>query len=590
MGNLLIFIFSHLFIHMNKFWNILPVPDPLFVESLSNQLGIGRSLASLLVQRGIKDFEEARHFFRPQLEGLHNPFLMKDMDKAIQRLNLAVERQEKVLIYGDYDVDGTTSVALIYSFFRKKLNQIGYYIPDRYSEGYGISYPGIEFAAKEGFTLVIALDCGIKAVDKMDYARRKGIEFIICDHHLPDLELPDAAAILDPKQPGCEYPCKDLSGCGVGFKLLQAYCLHNAIPFSQIAKYLDLVCVSIASDLVPMIGENRILAFHGLKKLNENPVPGLKALVEISNCEDRQITASDIVFKIGPRINAAGRISSGESAVELLIARDEKEARLLAGKVNSYNDYRKNIDVEITELARKMVESKDDILTRKTTVLYHPEWHKGVVGIVASRLIDYYYRPTVILTRSSGMATGSARSVDNYDLYQAISACSDLLESFGGHKYAAGLSLRLENIDLFTKRFEEYVSSTITDEQLVPQIVIDAEIDLSEITPKFFRVLRQFEPFGPDNNSPIFVCRNLRDTGKSRQVGRSWEHLKLSITSIHGDQSDFEGIAFNMGSQFNDIHTEKKPFDIAFTVEENTFRGATSMQLMVKDIRIQEQK
>lgn len=573
---------------MNKLWNILPEPDAVFVESLSNQLGIGRSLASLLVQRGIKDFEEARHFFRPQLEGLHNPFLMKDMDKAVQRLNEAIEKQEKVLIYGDYDVDGTTSVALVYSFLRKKLSNIGYYIPDRYSEGYGISYPGIEYAAKEGFTLVIALDCGIKAIDKMDYARRKGIEFIICDHHLPDLELPVAVAILDPKQPDCAYPCKELSGCGVGFKLLQAFCLRNGIPFSHIAKYLDLVCVSIAADLVPMIGENRILAYHGLKKLNENPVPGLKALITISNCDDRQITVSDIVFKMGPRINAAGRISSGESAVELLIAKDEKDAMELAGKVDSYNDYRKNIDVEITDLARKMVEGMDDMKTRKTTVLYHPEWHKGVVGIVASRLIDFYYRPTVVLTRSSGMATGSARSVDNYDLYRAISACSDLLESFGGHKYAAGLSMPLENVELFTQRFEEFVSSTITGEQLVPQIVIDAEIELDDITPKFFRVLRQFEPFGPDNNSPMFVCRNLRDTSKSRQVGRSWEHLKLSITSIKRNQSDFEGIAFNMGHMFNEIHLGR-PFDIAFTVEENTFRGATSMQLMVKDIRIQEQ-
>lgn len=566
----------------------MPQPEPVFVDSLSTELGTGRVLASLLVQRGIRDFEDARHFFRPQIEGLHNPFLMRDMEKAIIRIGRAIQDQEKVLVYGDYDVDGTTSVALIYSFFRKRIQQIGYYIPDRYSEGYGISFQGIEYAAQNGYTLVIALDCGIKAIDKMDYARRKGIEFIICDHHLPDEKLPEAVAILDPKRPDCEYPYKELSGCGVGFKLLQAFCLRNGIPFSHISKYLDLVCVSIAADLVPMTGENRILAYHGLKKLNENPVPGLKALLTISNCEEKQITVSDIVFKIGPRLNAAGRISSGESAVELMIARSEQDALELAGKVDTYNDYRKNIDVEITETARKMVENNETMKNRKTTVLFHPEWHKGVVGIVASRLIDYYYRPTVILTRSSGMAAGSARSVDNYDLYYAINACSDLLESFGGHKYAAGLSMPLENVEAFTERFEEVVASTITDEQLVPQVIVDCEIELSEITPKFFRILRQFEPFGPDNMSPVFVCRGLRDNGKSRQVGRSWEHLKLNVTSVRGEQPEFDGIAFGMGHVFNELH-QGKPFDIAFTVEENTFRGTTGMQLMVKDIRFQTQ-
>jgi len=573
---------------MDRLWTILPQPEPVFVDSLSTELGTGRVLASLLVQRGIRDFEDARHFFRPQIEGLHNPFLMRDMEKAIIRIGRAIQDQEKVLVYGDYDVDGTTSVALIYSFFRKRIQQIGYYIPDRYSEGYGISFQGIEYAAQNGYTLVIALDCGIKAIDKMDYARRKGIEFIICDHHLPDEKLPEAVAILDPKRPDCEYPYKELSGCGVGFKLLQAFCLRNGIPFSHISKYLDLVCVSIAADLVPMTGENRILAYHGLKKLNENPVPGLKALLTISNCEEKQITVSDIVFKIGPRLNAAGRISSGESAVELMIARNEQDALELAGKVDTYNDYRKNIDVEITETARKMVENNETMKNRKTTVLFHPEWHKGVVGIVASRLIDYYYRPTVILTRSSGMAAGSARSVDNYDLYYAINACSDLLESFGGHKYAAGLSMPLENVEAFTERFEEVVASTITDEQLVPQVIVDCEIELSEITPKFFRILRQFEPFGPDNMSPVFVCRGLRDNGKSRQVGRSWEHLKLNVTSVRGEQPEFDGIAFGMGHVFNELH-QGKPFDIAFTVEENTFRGTTGMQLMVKDIRFQTQ-
>ena len=572
---------------MERLWKILPSPAAVFVDSLSTELGISKVLASLLVQRGIRDFEDARHFFRPQLEGLHNPFLMKDLDKAVERIGLAIRNQENVLIYGDYDVDGTTSVAMLYSFLGKHLKQISYYIPDRYSEGYGISYQGIDYAASNGITLVIALDCGIKSHDKMEYATRKGIEFIICDHHLPDEELPVAFAILDPKRPDCDYPYKELSGCGVGFKLLQGFCLKNGIPFAQIARYLDLVCVSIAADLVPMTGENRILAYHGLKKLNENPVPGLKALQTISNCEEKWTTVSDIVFRIGPRLNAAGRISSGESAVELLTVEDEASAMALGEKVNSYNDYRKNIDVEITETARAMVAQMEEQGTKKTTVLFHPEWHKGVVGIVASRLIDYYYRPTVILTRSSGMATGSARSVDNYDLYQAVSACSDLLESFGGHKYAAGLSMPVENVEKFAARFEEYVASTITDEQLVPQIMIDCEIDLADITPKFFRILRQFEPFGPDNPAPVFLCRNLRDTGRSRQVGRTWEHLKLSLTSARGGRQDFEGIAFGMGSLFSEIHSGKT-FDIVFTVEENTFRGATSMQLMVRDIRIRQ--
>ncbi|MCK9325443.1 MAG: single-stranded-DNA-specific exonuclease RecJ [Bacteroidales bacterium] len=572
---------------MEKLWKILPSPDSVFVDSLAGELGISKVLATLLVQRGIRDFEDARHFFRPQLEGLHNPFLMKDMAKAVERIRLAIENQENVMIYGDYDVDGTTSVALLYSFFGEHFKKISYYIPDRYSEGYGISFQGIDTAVNEGVTLVIALDCGIKAHDKMEYANRKGLDFIICDHHLPDKELPKAFAILDPKRPDCDYPYKELSGCGVGFKLLQGFCLKNGIPFAQIARYLDLVCVSIAADLVPMTGENRILAHHGLKKLNENPVPGLKALLTISNCQEKWTTVSDIVFRIGPRLNAAGRISSGESAVELLTAKGECQAMALGEKVNSYNDYRKNIDVEITETARSMVEQMEQQGPRKTTVLYHPDWHKGVVGIVASRLIDYYYRPTVILTRSSGMATGSARSVDNYDLYQAVSACSDLLESFGGHKYAAGLSMPLENVEEFAARFEAYVAKTITDEELVPQILIDSEIDLDDITPKFFRILRQFEPFGPDNPAPVFLCRNLRDTGRSRQVGRTWEHLKLSLTSALGGRADFEGIAFGMGSHFSGIHSGK-PFDIVFTVEENTFRGATSMQLMVRDIRFSE--
>lgn len=570
---------------MEKLWTNLPEPNPVLVEALSEELNIGKVLASLLVQRGIKDFEDARHFFRPQLEGLHNPFLMRDMDLAIERITEAIKNDEKILIYGDYDVDGTTSVALMYSFFSTRIKEIGYYIPDRYSEGYGISYPGIDYAVENNFSLVIALDCGIKAIDRIEYASKKGIDFVICDHHLPGEVLPEAYAILDPKRKDCEYPYKELSGCGVGFKLLQGFCLRNGIPFSHISKYLDLVCVSIAADLVPMTGENRILAFHGLNKLNQDPVPGLKSLIDLSNCDTRQLSISDVIFKISPRLNAAGRISSGESAVELLIADNFHVARELGQKVDSYNDYRKNIDGEITETAIRMVEERDQLEKKRTTVLYHPEWHKGVVGIVASRLIEHFYRPTVVLTMSNGMATGSARSVDNFDLYEAINSCSDLLESFGGHKYAAGLSLPIENLDPFVEKFEEVVRASITEEQLVPQVVIDQEIELHDITGKFFRVLQQFEPFGPDNLAPVFVAKNLRDTGKSRQVGRTWEHLKLSMTSDSSTYHSFEGIAFNMGYLFNEIHAGK-PFDITFTIEENNYRGTVSIQLMVKDIKI----
>lgn len=571
--------------NMEKQWKILPEPNQALVENLSGELGIDEVLSSLLVQRGIRDFEQARRFFRPGLEELHDPFLMKGMEEAIRRIKQALNNDEKILIYGDYDVDGTTSVALVYSFLRSRTDHIGYYIPDRYSEGYGISYAGIDYASKNGFSLVIALDCGIKAVDKIDYAKQKGIEFIICDHHFPGETLPDAYAILDPKQEGCEYPYKELSGCGVGFKLLQGYCLRNGIPFVHVADYLDLVCVSIAADLVPMTGENRILAFHGLKRMNDHPGPGLKALMQISNCDEKELSISDLVFKICPRLNAAGRISSGESSVQLLVSETVREAVELGAKIDSYNDYRKNIDSDITNEAIRLVKETETEIPKKSTVLYQPDWHKGVVGIVASRLIEQFYRPTVILTRSNGMATGSARSVDEFDLYRAVNACSDLLESFGGHKYAAGLSMPVENVEAFKKRFEEYVSENITDNQLVPQIKIDQEITLDSITPGFYRVLKQFEPFGPNNPSPIFVARGVLETGRSRQVGRKWEHLKLSLLVKSGSQQSIEAIAFNFGYIFSEIH-KGKPFDIVFSIEENTFRGNTNIQLLVKDIRI----
>lgn len=570
---------------MEKEWKILPEPNQALTYSLSEELGIDEVLSSLLVQRGIKDFEQARHFFRPSLEGLHNPFLMRDMDKAIQRLKKALDDGEKILVYGDYDVDGTTSVALVYSFLKTRSENVGYYIPDRYAEGYGISYPGIDYAKDNEFSLIIALDCGIKAVDKIEYATKKGIDFIICDHHLPGEKLPKAFAILDPKRDGCEYPYKELSGCGVGFKLIQGYCLRNGISFSAVEEYLDLVCVSIAADLVPMTGENRIFAYHGLKKLNENPVPGLKALIEVSNCDEKTLSISDLIFKICPRLNAAGRISSGESSVELMVSENIERAKELSAQINSYNDYRKNIDGDITSEAMSLVKELELKGSRKSTVLFQPDWHKGVVGIVASRLIEHYYRPTVVLTKSNGMATGSARSVEEFDLYQAVNACSDLLESFGGHKYAAGLTLPLENVEPFRQRFEKYVEENITDEQLIPQITIDQVIKLDQITPKFFKVMKQFEPFGPNNHAPIFIAQGVKETGRSRQVGRSWEHLKLSLKVDEDSRKGMEAIAFNFGHLFSEIH-KGKAFDIVFSVEENTYRGLSSMQLMIKDIKI----
>ncbi|MBT3242339.1 MAG: single-stranded-DNA-specific exonuclease RecJ [Bacteroidetes bacterium] len=570
---------------MEKKWKILSEPNRALVDSLSDELGIDVALSSLLVQRRINDFDQARHFFRPELEGLHNPFLMLDMDKAIQRLKKALDDGEKILVYGDYDVDGTTSVALVFSFLRQRTEKLGYYIPDRYAEGYGISFMGIEYALKNDYSLVIALDCGIKAVDKIAYAKKKGLDFIVCDHHLPGEELPDACAILDPRRDGCDYPYKELSGCGVGFKLLQGFCLRNGIPFAQVAQYLDLVCVSNAADLVPMTGENRILAYHGLRKLNEDPLPGLKALIQISNCGNKLLSVSDLVFKICPRLNAAGRISSGASSVELMVCENEVNAIKLGNKINSFNEDRKNIDGDITEEAMKLVQELELGPAKKSTVLYNPDWHKGVVGIVASRLIEHFYRPTVILTRSDNMATGSARSIDTYDLYRAVSACSDLLESFGGHKYAAGLSMPVENVDAFIERFENYVEETITDDQLKPQILIDQEITLNQISAKFFRILKQFEPFGPDNLTPVFIARNLRDTGRSRQVGRGWEHLKLSLVIESPGHGTMDAIAFNMGHFFNDIH-KGKAFDLVFSVEENTYRGMSSIQLMVKDMKI----
>lgn len=568
---------------MEKYWKIKEKGDKSDIERLSQELNISHVLANLLVQRNIKTFDEAKSFFRPDLMDLHDPFLMKDMEEAVGRLNDAISKKEKILIYGDYDVDGTTSVALVYSYLKRFYKKIDYYIPDRYSEGYGISLRGIDYAAQKGISLIIALDCGIKAVDKIDYASGKKIDFIICDHHTPDKKLPNAKAVLDPKRPDCKYPFKDLSGCGVGFKFLYAWSVDNKIDPADLLEYLDLVAVSIASDIVPIIGENRILTYFGLKQLEETPGTGLQAIKSIAGIEDKPITVEDIVFKIGPRINAAGRMESGKQAVDLLISTNPDEAILLCEKLNLHNQTRRSIDKNITE------EAKQEILQQRnkykhSIVLYNPSWHKGVVGIVASRIIELNYRPTIVLTESNGYATGSARSVPGFDLYEAISECSDLLESFGGHMYAAGLTLKTENVQKLKDRFEKVVNDRITPEQLIPQVEIDAELNFIDITSKFFRILKQFEPFGPGNMNPVFFAENVTDNGNGRQVGATRDHLKLELIQEENPFTFMPAIAFNQGSKFKKIEGGNT-FDIAYTLTENHFRGETTLQLNIKDIK-----
>ncbi len=570
---------------MIKRWNLASPSDDetININQLAEELNINTVLSQLLVQRGIHTYDEAKKFFRPQLEDLHDPFLMVDMHRAVDRLNGALGLKEKILVYGDYDVDGTTSVALVYSFLKKYSSNIDYYIPDRYTEGYGISYQGIDFAKENGFTLIIALDCGIKAIEKVEYAKERGIDFIICDHHTPADTLPDAVAVLDPKRPDSQYPFRDLSGCGVGFKLLQAFSYSNNIPFNRLRKYLDLVAVSIASDIVPISGENRILAYYGLKQLNSSPSIGLKTIIDISGLASKEITISDIVFKIGPRINASGRIHSGKEAVELMSATDLQFAITKCEEINEYNQERKELDKGITEDAINQILDNEELKDKKTTVLYNPDWHKGVIGIVASRLIEKYYRPTIILTKSNGFVTGSARSVAEFDLYAAIESCQDLLENFGGHMYAAGMTMREENLPEFTRRFEAFVEEHILEEQMVPQINVDAELSFSDISPKFFRVLDRFRPFGPDNMKPVFVTRNVKDFGGSRLVGKELDHLKLDL--VDGTTPyPMPGIAFSM-KQFNDHLKKSRPLDICYTIEENHFMNMKTIQLMVKDMK-----
>lgn len=569
---------------MEKRWQLRGRGDKQAVEQLSAELNIDPVLTNLLVQRGIDTFEKARTFFRPQLSDLYDPFLMKDMNIAIDRIGSAMVRNEKILIYGDYDVDGTTSVALIYTFFRQFYQNLGYYIPDRYTEGYGISFTGIDYAAENNYTLIIALDCGIKAIDKVEYAARKKIDFIICDHHRPGNKLPAATAVLDPQRVDCNYPFRELSGCGVGFKLIQAYARINSIPFESIVPLLDLVAVSIASDIVPLVDENRVMAYYGLKQLNSNPRLGLRSIIRTAGIENKEITIEDIVFRIGPRINAAGRIESGSKAVELLIASDDKLARDISDKINTFNNTRKNIDRNITREAMQMISSNPRRRNASSTVLFNPDWHKGVIGIVASRLIETYYRPTVIFTESNGFVTGSARSVNGFDLYNAIEACSDLLENFGGHMYAAGLTLRPENLEEFSERFEQVVRKTITPEQMVPVVDIDGEMDFPLIDNRMIRILNQFRPFGPENMAPVFVTRRVRDVGTGRIVGNTGEHLKLDLVQEGHNHPPLGAIAFHLAHHIDRIR-KGQPFDVCYTIEENEFRGITSIQLMVKDIK-----
>jgi single-stranded-DNA-specific exonuclease len=569
---------------MEKIWELKKQGDPNEIKHLSAALNVNMTIARLLVQRGIKTFNEAKAFFRPRLSDLHDPFLMKDMDKAVARLELAIANQEKVLVYGDYDVDGTTSVALMYTFLKSRLEHIEYYIPDRYSEGYGVSPKSIDYAAENGFSLIIALDCGIKAVDKISDARQRGLDFVICDHHNPDDKVPPAVAVLDPKQPDCNYPYKELSGCGVGFKLLQAYCQKNNIELEEIYDLLDLVVVSIASDIVPITGENRVLAYYGLKKLNSNPGMGLQTIINLAGINGNDITISDIVFKIGPRLNASGRIEHGKKSVQILVSNDEDKSDILGEEIDSFNEIRKTLDRDITQDALDMIEKDPEMKNMNSTVLYNRDWHKGVVGIVASRVTEQYYRPTIILTESNGLATGSARSVKDFDLYEAIGQCSDLLESYGGHMYAAGLTLKIENIPEFRRRFEEIVTTQLSDHSQAQTIDVDAKITLSEITPRFYRILKQFAPFGPHNMTPVFVTEDVFDAGTSRLVGKNQEHLKLDLVEPDVNSGIFPGIAFNQSDKF-DLITSGLPFDVCYSITENEYRGKTSLQLFIRDIK-----
>jgi single-stranded-DNA-specific exonuclease len=581
---------------MDKCWVLKAPGDPEKVKELSKALGIDQALTNLLVQRGVTTFDEARAFFRPSLDELFDPFLMKDMDKAIDRITSAIRNKEKILVYGDYDVDGTSAVALVYTFLHSFHSEIDYYIPDRYDEGYGISVKGIDFAAANNIKLIIALDCGIKAIEKVAYASSKGVDFIICDHHRPGAEIPGAKAVLDPKRSDCPYPYKELSGCGIGFKLIQAYSKQHNLPFDDLVQYLDLVAISIASDIVDITGENRILAYFGLKLINTRPRPGLEALLRYSAMmknDDglggcvfiRELTITDLVFMIGPRINAAGRIESGKNSVRLLITTDLEEAKQVAVQINAHNTERKTLDSFATQQAIGMIGADERLRSARSTVIYHPDWHKGVIGIVASRLTETYYRPTIVLTLSNGLVTGSARSVRDFDIYEAVDACSDLLEHFGGHKFAAGLSLKPENLEKFSDRFESAVQERLQGIELVPVLEVDASLPLNLISSRFYSVLKQFAPFGPGNMAPLFMTKGVMDAGGSRIVGKN--HLKLSV--VHPDISGgpFAAIAFQQGERYSLIE-KQIPFNICYHLEENEWNGSVNLQLNIKDIKFSD--
>lgn len=576
---------------MNYNWNL----EPFTAEERSlgtifcRELRLAPVVGCLLARRGIASVEEAKRFFRPRLEDLHDPFLMKDMDKAVARLNRAVGRKEKIMIYGDYDVDGTTAVALVYKYLRAtgcSETQLDYYIPDRYDEGYGISYRGIDLAHSLGTKLIIVLDCGIKAVEKVAYAKSFDIDFIICDHHNPDETLPDAVAVLDAKRADNTYPYEHLSGCGVGFKFMQAYARSNNLPESKLLPLLDLVAVSIASDIVPIMGENRILAYYGLRQLNKRPCLGLQAIIDVCGLKKRRIDMNDIVFKIGPRINASGRMMNGGKAVELLLSQDAVEAQSRTANIDEYNDQRRELDKDVTEQAIDILGELSDV-DKKILVIYRPEWHKGVIGIVASRMTERYSRPTIVMTKSGDFISGSARSVGGFDVYKAIEHCKDLLVNFGGHPFASGLTIKEENLETFRKMITDYAEEAVSPELLVPQIDVDAEISIEEVNYKLLDNLKRMGPFGPENSKPVFISRQLYDAGGSRAVGKASEHLKIDVRVGSGERHPVSGIAFNQAGHCDEI--KNGSFRLCYTIEENEFNGNKSLQLLVRDIKPEEE-
>ncbi len=560
-------------------WTLKPKPEPQKVTALSKDLQVDETIATLLMQRGVESFEDAKKFFRPSLKDLHDPFLMKDMDKAVARIEQAIASEENILVYGDYDVDGTSSVALMSSYLLSYYPNVATYIPDRYDEGYGVSYQGIDFAADNNFSLIIALDCGIKAIEKVAYAKEKYIDFIICDHHRPGETIPDAVAILDPKREDCSYPYNELCGCGVGFKLVQALAGRRGQTIDDLLLYLDLVATAIGADIVPMTGENRVLTYFGLKVINSNPRPGFQAIIE--QLKKDKLEVSDVVFIIAPRINAAGRMKHGQHAVNLMTETDPEQAKRYAEEIETYNLDRRDTDKQITEEALELIKTNGEE-ERFTTVVYQESWHKGVIGIVASRLTETYYRPTLVFTKSGDKLAASARSVKHFDVYNAIEACEDCLEQFGGHKYAAGLTLLPEQFEAFKTKFEEVVKATIDKKLLTPEIAVDLEINLNDITPKFFRVLKQFAPFGPGNMTPVFMTQNLQDTGWSKQVGEDKSHLRLVVKQ--GNSASFTGIGFGMGEQY-ELIKDKKPFKAVYSLDENTWNGTTTIQLRLRDLK-----